>query len=141
VAKISGQQKQMDFEQMLSLNAERLEALRARILTGSVDAAGAGRLISRSRSTVLRLARTNGLLAVRDGRRIQYPRWQFDATSGNGVVTGLDIVLAAMDASSFRKAAWLIKPNRHLDDLAPIEALRIGLLHRVYAEAKTVASS
>jgi hypothetical protein len=52
------------------------------------------------------------LLAVRDGRRIQYPGWQFDETSSNGVVTGLDIVLAAMDASSFRKAAWLIKPNR-----------------------------
>ncbi|HEY1682148.1 MAG TPA: hypothetical protein VGF98_10965 [Candidatus Tumulicola sp.] len=84
---------------------------------------------------------SNALLAIRDGRRIRYPRWQFDETSANGVVTGLDIVLAAMDASTFRKAAWLIKPNRHLDDLAPIEALRLGLLARVYAEAKTVASS
>lgn len=72
---------------------------------------------------------------MRDGRRVRYPRWQFDHTSSNGVVAGLDTVLAAMDASSFRKAA-LIKPNKHLDDLAPIEALRLGLLDRVYSEAK-----
>lgn len=58
MAESNAQKSQADLEQMCARNAERLEALRARIFTGLVDAAGAARLISRSRSTVLRLART-----------------------------------------------------------------------------------
>jgi hypothetical protein len=45
-----------------------------------------------------------------------------------------------MDASPFRRAAWLVSPNPHFDGRAPIELLRAGEHDRVYEEAKGVTS-
>jgi hypothetical protein len=89
---------------------------------------------------VNKLAKTGELLAVQDGRYLKFPRWQFDEHSEDGLVPGLRRVLLVMDASPFRRAAWLVSPNPHFDGRAPIELLRAGEHDRVYEEAKGVTS-
>jgi hypothetical protein len=125
---------------MRAENAARLEVKRAVILADAISSDEAGILISRSRPVVNKLAKSGALLAVQDGRYLRFPRWQFDERSEDGLVPGLRLVLSVMDASPFRKAAWLVSPNPHFDQRAPIELLREGQRDRVYEEAKAVAS-
>ena len=121
-------------------NATRLEVKRAAILADTVSSDEAGVFISRTRPVVNKLAKSGDLLAVNDGRYLRFPRWQFDQRTEDGLVPGLRHVLSVMDATPFRKAAWLISPNPRFDNRAPIELLREGLGDRVYEEAKTVVS-
>jgi hypothetical protein len=125
---------------MRAENAARLEAKRAAILVDAVNSDVAGGFISRTRPVVNKLAKAGELLAVQDGRYLRFPRWQFDERSEDGLVPGLRRVLAVMDASPFRRAAWLVSPNPHFGGRAPIELLREGHLDRVYEEAKAVTS-
>jgi len=129
-----------DVARMRAENAARLEAKRAAILANAVNSDVAGEFISRTRPIVNKLAKAGELLAVQDGRYLRFPRWQFDERSEDGLVPGLRRVLAVMDASPFRRAAWLVSPNPHFGGRAPIELLREGQLDRVYEEAKAVTS-
>jgi hypothetical protein len=132
--------EQNDVARIRAENAARLEAKRAAILADAVNSDVAGGFISRTRPIVNKLAKAGELLAVQDGRYLRFPRWQFDERSEDGLVPGLRRVLAVMDASPFRKAAWLVSPNPHFGSRAPIELLREGQLDRVYEEAKAVTS-
>lgn len=126
---------------MLAANAARCEAIRAAILMDALTVGEAAAFASKTSSIIITLARAGELLAIRDGRRLRFPRWQFDARSTDGLVAGLRLVLSAMDASPFRKAAWLISPNQRFKRRAPIELLRDGETDSVFMEAKAVASS
>ncbi len=125
---------------MRAENAVKLETKRAAILADAVNADVAGRFILRTRLVVDKMVKAGELLAVQDGRLLRFPRWQFDERSEDGLVPGLRRVLSVMDASPFRRAAWLMSPNPHFDGRAPIELLREGYLDRVYEEAKAVTS-
>ncbi len=125
---------------MRAENIARIEAKRAAILVDAVNSDAAGGFISRTRPVVNKLAKAGELLAVQDGRYLKFPRWQFDEHSEDGLVPGLRRVLLVMDASPFRRAAWLVSPNPHFDGRAPIELLRAGEHDRVYEEAKGATS-
>lgn len=132
--------EEREIARMRADNATRLEVKRAAILADTVSSDEAGVFISRTRPVVNKLAKSGDLLAVNDGRYLRFPRWQFDQRTEDGLVPGLRHVLSVMDATPFRKAAWLISPNPRFDNRAPIELLREGLGDRVYEEAKTVVS-
>ncbi len=138
-ARIRGTGKD-ELVRMRAENTARIEAKRAAILADAVNSDAAGGFISRTRPVVNKLAKTGELLAVQDGRYLKFPRWQFDEHSEDGLVPGLRRVLMVMDASPFRRAAWLVSPNPHFDGRAPIELLRAGEHDRVYEEAKGVTS-
>jgi len=138
-ARIRGAGKD-ELVRMRAENTARIEAKRAAILADAVNSDAAGGFISRTRPVVNKLAKTGELLAVQDGRYLKFPRWQFDEHSEDGLVPGLRRVLLVMDASPFRRAAWLVSPNPHFDGRAPIELLRAGEHDRVYEEAKGVTS-
>jgi len=121
-------------------NAARVEAKRAAIFADAVNSDEAGTLIFRTRPIVVKLAKAGELLAVPNGRSLRFPRWQFDERSEDGLVAGFRRVLSVMDASPFRKAAWLVSPHPRFNGRAPIELLRAGQCDRVYEEAKTVTS-
>jgi hypothetical protein len=129
-----------ELAKLQAANAARLEAKRAVILADAVNSDDAGRFIARTRPIANKLAKTGELLAIQDGRFLKFPRWQFDEHSEDGLVPGFRHVLSVMDASPFRKAAWLISPNPHFAGRAPIELLRDGQRDRVYEEAKAVTS-
>jgi hypothetical protein len=138
-ARLRGKGKN-ELVRMRAENIARVEAKRAAILVDAVNSDAAGGFISRTRPVVNKLAKAGELLAVQDGRYLKYPRWQFDEHSEDGLVPGLRRVLLVMDASPFRRAAWLVSPNPHFDGRAPIELLRAGEHDRVYEEAKGVTS-
>jgi hypothetical protein len=133
-------ERQSELMRLHLRNTARVEAKRAVILKDSVSSDVAGQFISRTRPVAIKLAKSGELLAVQDGRFLRFPRWQFDDRSEDGIVPGLRRVLAVMDASPFRKAAWLISPNSRLGGRLPIDLLREGHLDRVFEEATALTS-
>ncbi len=133
-------ERQSELIELRLRNTARVEAKRAVILKDSVNSDVAGQFISRTRPVAIKLAKSGELLAVQDGRYLRFPRWQFDDRSDDGIVPGLRQVLAVMDASPFRKAAWLISPNPRLGGRLPIDLLREGQLDRVFEEATALTS-
>ena len=122
-------------------NAARAEAMRVAIFNDAVNSDTVGRLLSKTRPTITKMAKSGDLLAVQNGRSLRFPLWQFDEYTDDGLVRGLQRVLHVIDASPLRKAAWLIMPNIHLENRAPLEVLLEGDDERVYQEAKTITSS
>ncbi len=122
-------------------NSARLATLRAQVFERALSSDEVRRLVGRSRPTINKMAKDGLLLAVPDGRSLRFPRWQFDGRTADGIVAGLHRVLAVMDASAFRKAAWFISENPALDGQTPVAVLRNGDLRRVMQEARTLVSS
>jgi hypothetical protein len=121
-------------------NAAEVRSLRETILGDALSSDEVRGYVRRSRPIVNKMAKDGRLLAIADGRALRFPRWQFDLNSETGVVPGLVDVLATMDASPFRKAAWLVTTSAALSD-TPLNALRSGRIASVLDEAKSVVSS
>jgi hypothetical protein len=119
----------------------RAETIRAAILGQAVNADAVEKILSLNRQKVRKLAIAGELLAIKDGRSWRFPHWQFDGTSVDSLVPGLQHILRAIDAPPLRKAAWLILPNPHFANRAPIQALRCLEFDRVYQEAKAVSGN
>ncbi|HEV2738452.1 MAG TPA: hypothetical protein VGU66_07735 [Candidatus Elarobacter sp.] len=121
-------------------NAANVTSLRERILGDALSSDEAGAYLRRSRPVINKMAKVGRLLAIADGRALRFPRWQFDRDSANGLLPGLTDVLAVMDATSFRKAAWFITPNAALGQ-TPLDVLRGGNVFAVLEEAKSLVGS
>ncbi len=121
-------------------NAAEVRSLRDTILGDALSSDDVREFVRRSRPIVNKMAKDGRLLAIRDGRTLRFPRWQFDRDSETGLIPGLAEVLAAMDASAFRKAAWFVTTSASLED-TPLNALRSGRISNVLDEAKSVVSS
>ena len=80
------------------------------------------------------------LLAVRDNGVWKFPLWQFDPSGADGVIDGLPEVLKVLVGSEFTKLNWLVSPNRYLENLTPVEALKQGLKAKVLIEAKALGA-
>lgn len=124
-------------------NEQRLLALRERILGGALTSDQIAERLRRSRPTVHAMVKDGLLLAIRDGRALRFPAWQF-ADTADSLVPGLRVVLGAADASAFRTASWLLTPNSRLQNRAPLDLLRGGdrqTIELVVNEARALTGS
>ncbi len=129
------------FRDAQAANAVRLATLRARVLEHALSSDEVRSFVGRSRPTINKMAKDGLLLAVPDGRSLRFPRWQFDAQTKDGLIPGLHAVLAVVDASQFRTAAWFVSHNPALDGDTPADVLRRGNIERIVEEAKTLVGS
>ena len=100
---------------------------------GAVRATEAAELLGISGRAVDARRKRDELLAVNTARRgWHYPRCQFDAGSRDGVVRGLDRVIAAVgDPSGWMVLAFLLSPEERLGDRRPLDALKAGEVEAV----------
>lgn len=138
-------------EQEPLTDAERIEAtvgglllrfgLRRRLFEGSVSATNVAERLGVDPVDV-DWRRERGLLVAiesTDGRWV-YPACQFDDTSQDGMVAGLQQVLALLtDLAPLQTAAWLMEPKPALGGRAPIDDLRKGSSERVELLARRIA--
>ena len=115
----------------------QLFELRRRQLRSAIGADQVADLLqTRSRQTPHDRAKAGTLLAIRENGRLRFPLSQFDPEGPDGVVSGLGVVLAALDLSPLGKAAWLERPHPTLDGQTPIERLKAGDLADVVEVAR-----
>ncbi|HEY1429211.1 MAG TPA: hypothetical protein VGF18_06530 [Candidatus Tumulicola sp.] len=82
------------------------------------------------------------LFAIRDGRKLRFPRWQFDDKQASGVVRGLSKVLrAAKHLSDIEIASWFVRAQPSLGGDIPKELLGMGEVDRVLRAIKAVSVS
>ncbi len=90
-----------------------------------------------SRQTAHDRLAAGSLLAIKDGGRLRYPIWQFDAEGPDGVVEGMPEVLAELRLTTqLGKISWFVSPKRALDGMTPIDALHAGDIDAAIAEAR-----
>jgi hypothetical protein len=125
------------------LSAQRSNLLRAfarrrALLEDSLSSTEVVELLgAASRQTAHDRLAAGSLLAIKDGGRLRYPIWQFDAEGPDGVVEGLPEVLAELRLTTqLGQISWFVSPKRALGNSAPIDALRAGELDAVLAEAR-----
>ena len=75
------------------------------------------------------------MLALRGGRRLRYPDWQFDLAGPKRVLDGLVEVLHEIDTDPLDQAAWLLHAEPQLQGRSPLDALRQGKADLVVAIA------
>jgi excisionase family DNA binding protein len=124
-------------------NERRLVTLRQTILGGALTSDQVAERLGRTRPTVHAMAKGGLLLAVRDGRALRFPAWQF-ADTEDALVPGLRLVLGVADASALRTASWLLTPNPRLQNRVPLDLLRgggHGAVELVVNEARALTGS
>ena len=67
---------------------------------------------------------------------MRFPLSQFDPEGPDGVVSGLGMVLSALDLPPLAQAAWLERHHPALDGQTPIERLKAGDLADVVEIAR-----
>jgi hypothetical protein len=130
-----------ELARLQSANQIRLNTLRALVLDDTLSSDEVRRYVNRSRPVVNKMARQGQLLAIPNGRALRFPRWQFDPASETGLLPHLSEVLAAMDASPFRKAVWFVTENPRLRRRRPLDLLRAGKVQPVVNEARALVGS
>ncbi len=122
-------------------NLARYFAWRQTLLQETLSAPQVARLLGTSRQNPHDRARAGTLLAIRDRGGLRFPRWQFDPTGPDGVLTGLTEVLAALTVSPWEQASWFVRSNPSLSGRTPVEALRDGETKRLLSLARGVGVS
>ncbi|URD53589.1 hypothetical protein [Chroococcidiopsis sp. CCNUC1] len=113
-------------------------AARERLLNaegGSLTISQVEELLSISRQAIHKRCRKGKLIALTTSKRgYLFPKWQF---TENGVLSGLESVLAALDESEpWMQAAFMLNPNIWLDGASPLEMLRQGKIEDVLVAAR-----
>jgi hypothetical protein len=99
---------------------------------GALTVAEVAKRLGISRQAVDKRRRARKLLALETSRGFLYPAWQF---GDEGVLHGLDRVLAALEAAPWTQASWFPSGDSRLGDARPLEALRRGQLQQVLRAA------
>ncbi len=108
------------------------------LLKSSLTAPQVAELLNTTRQTPHDRLKKNSLIAVQDNGVWKFPTWQFDPEGPDGVIAGLPDVLKALNVPSLSKISWLTRPNKALNGLTPVEALKFGQIDDVIAEARTL---
>ncbi|WP_017652958.1 hypothetical protein [Fortiea contorta] len=111
---------------------------RQELLKSSITAPQVAELLNTTRQTPHDRLRKNCLIAAQDNGVWKFPAWQFDPEGPDGVIAGLPDVLKALKVPALSKITWLTRPNAALNKLTPVEALKLGQINDVIAEAQTV---
>jgi hypothetical protein len=113
---------------------------RKELLQNSLTANEVAKLLGTTRQTPHDRINKKSLLAVKDNGVWKFPLWQFDPSGADGVIDGLPEVLKSLEGSEFTKLNWLVSPNRYLEHLTPVEALKQGQKAKVLKEAKVLGA-
>lgn len=108
---------------------------RRKLLADALSLSEVAGMLRVSRQTAHHRAHRGQLLAMMDNNALKFPTWQFDPNAPDGVVPGLDKVLAALKCGTLTKLAWLSGANKVFDGRSPIDVLKEGRLDEVLAEA------
>jgi hypothetical protein len=111
---------------------------RKSLLSNSLTAPMVADMLGVSRQTINERMKQGQLLGVLDNNVSKFPEWQFDPEGPNGVVAGLNEVLAALSGNVFSKISWLSSPNGVFGGRRPIDALKQGKKIDVVHEARSV---
>ena len=111
---------------------------RQELLRDSLSAPQVAEMLNTTRQTPHDRLKKNSLVAVQDNGVWKFPTWQFDPQGPDGVIAGLPDVLKALNVPAMSKISWLTRPNKALNQLTPIEALKGGQKDEVIAEARSV---
>jgi hypothetical protein len=85
-----------------------------------------------SKQAVDKRRRTGKLLALQTPRGFLYPAWQF---GDDGVLPGLERVLARLAVAPWTQAAWFLSGDSRLGDARPLDVLRRGEVEPVLRAA------
>ena len=111
---------------------------RQELLRDSLSAPQVAEMLNTTRQTPHDRLKKNSLVAVQDNGVWKFPTWQFDPQGPDGVIAGLPDVLKALNVPAMSKISWLTRPNKALNQLTPIEALKGGQKDEVIIEARSV---
>lgn len=114
---------------------------RRHLLEDSLSSVQVAQILGSSRQTPHDRIRAGTLLAVEDGGRLRFPRWQFDPAGPQGVVAGLPSVIQALSVPPLTQVKWLQTPSPYLEDRTPLEALKAGDIERVLPAAYAVEAA
>ena len=91
-----------------------------------------------SRQAPLNRLKANTLIGIKDNQKWWFPLWQFDASTSDGVIDGLSLVLQALDCSNLAKVSWLVNPSPYFGGSTPLSLLKAGEVERVLESAQSV---
>ena len=99
---------------------------------GAMTVAEVAKRLGISKQAVDKRRRGHKLLALETSRGFLYPAWQF---TDDGVLPGLEQVLATLEAAPWTQASWFLTGDTRLADARPLDALRRGELQQVLRAA------
>ncbi len=99
---------------------------------GALTVAEVAKRLGISKQGVDKRRRGHKLLALETSRGFLYPAWQF---TDDGVLPGIEHVLAALEAAPWTQASWFLTGETRLADARPLDALRRGELQQVLRAA------
>jgi len=99
---------------------------------GALTVAEVAKRLGISKQGVDKRRRGHKLLALETSRGFLYPAWQF---TDDGVLPGIEHVLAALEAAPWTQASWFLSGETRLADARPLDALRRGELQQVLRAA------
>ena len=111
---------------------------RQELLRDSLSASQVAQMLNTTRQTPHDRLKKNSLVAVQDNGVWKFPTWQFDPQGPDGVIAGLPDVLKALNVPAMSKISWLTRPNKALNRLTPVEALKGGQKDEVIGAARSV---
>ncbi|MBW4499792.1 MAG: hypothetical protein KME57_09545 [Scytonema hyalinum WJT4-NPBG1] len=111
---------------------------RQELLRDSLSASQVAEMLNTTRQTPHDRLKKNSLVAVQDNGVWKFPTWQFDPQGPDGVIAGLPDVLKALNVPAMSKISWLTRPNKALNRLTPVEALKGGQKDEVIGAARSV---
>ncbi|UTI63321.1 hypothetical protein NBH00_18425 [Paraconexibacter antarcticus] len=141
ISPVTGEAQPTAEETVAALKDNMLKefALRRRVIEACLSAADVAAMFGASRQTPHDRFRAGTLLAIKDRGQLRFPLWQFDPQAADGVVEGLDRVLAALPITQpLGRVLWFMTPKPQLQGRAPIQVLQDGDVDRVVAEAQAV---
>lgn len=115
-----------DHAAAMTRNAVRLQQARRQVLADTVSRSGAAVLLGVSAQQVSHLLAAGDLVALRRGRDLRLPTWQFDADDPKGRLTGVRQVVDAWGGGVVTLSQWMTRPNPTLGRRTPVQALRDG---------------
>jgi hypothetical protein len=100
---------------------------------GAMPVTEVARHLGISKQAVDKRRRVRKLLALETPRGFLYPAWQF---ADDGVLPGLEEVLAALEGTPWEQASWFLTGDSHLSDRKPLDVLRRGDAQQVLRAAR-----
>ncbi len=129
-----------ELTELATRNKERILVRRSALLSDTLSTDEVREALRLgTRQAIAARVRRNELLAIRQGRELRFPKWQFEDSQPSGVLPGLsDVLRAAAHLSDLEIASWLSREQQIFDGKAPIDVLRAGGADRVVSAVRGI---
>jgi hypothetical protein len=121
-----------DLAVLVSRNEDRVLAHRGSLLADALSTGEVATALQLTRQAVVARVNRHDLLAIRNGQKYCFPRWQFVDSESSGVLAGLpDVLRAAAHLSDIEIASWLSRAQLVFGGKVPADLIRSGEIDRV----------